>query len=91
MFPFRQVELVGKRFLSVREKNSFRRNSRSSRVSNPLDYEWTTGVIRSCSEKDAHHPELKVRLIVLIQSFQNHCLTDTTSQLTNRCRSTKES
>lgn len=58
---FRQAELVGKRFLCVREKNSLRPNSRSSRVSNPLDYQWKVGVIRACSEKDIHHPELKVR------------------------------
>lgn len=60
MYSFRQAELVGKRFLCVRQKNSLRPNSRSSRVSNPLDYQWKVGVIRSCSEKDPHHPELKV-------------------------------
>lgn len=64
MYAFRQAELVGKRFLCVREKNSLRPNSRSSRVSNPLGYQWKVGVIRACSEKDFHHPELKVRVIV---------------------------
>ena len=58
---FRQAELVGKRFLCVREKNSLRPNSRSSRVSNPLDYQWKVGVIRTCTDKDINHPELKVR------------------------------
>ena len=64
MYAFRQAELVGKRFLCVREKNSLRPNSRSSRVSNPLGYQWKVGVIRACSEKDFHHRELKVRVIV---------------------------
>ena len=62
MYAFRQA-LVGKRFLCVREKNSLRPNSRSSRVSNPLDYQWKAGVIRACSDKDFHHPELKVGVI----------------------------
>ena len=61
MYAFRQAELVGKRFLCVREKNYLRSNSRSRRVSSPLDYQWKVGVIRACSEKDFHHSELKVR------------------------------
>lgn len=61
MYAFRQAELVGKRFLCVREKNTLRPNSRSRRVANPLDYQWKVGVIRVCSEKDFNHPELKVR------------------------------
>ncbi|XP_078359061.1 uncharacterized protein LOC144643626 isoform X2 [Oculina patagonica] len=60
MYAFRQAELVGKRFLCVRVKNAHRPNSRSSRVSNPLDYQWKVGVIRACNETDFHHPELKV-------------------------------
>lgn len=60
MYAFRQAELVGKRFLCVREKNYLRSNSRSRRVSSPLDYQWKVGVIRACSEKDFHHSELKV-------------------------------
>ena len=69
MYAFRQAELVGKRFLCVRVKNALRPNSRSSRVSNPLDYQWKVGVIRACSEKDFHHPELKVGEFIL-NSFQ---------------------
>lgn len=65
---YRQAELVGKRFLCVREKNSLRPNSRSSRVSNPLDYQWKVGVIRACSDKDVHHLELKVSEVE--RSFQ---------------------
>ena len=60
MYPFRK-ELVGKRFLFVRssEKGS-RPSSRSTRASNPIDYQWKSGVIRACNEKDSHAKELQV-------------------------------
>lgn len=69
MYAFRQAELVGKRFLCVRAKNCLRPNSRSSRVSNPLDYQWKVGVIRTCNEQDVQHPELKVRASVSFQAL----------------------
>lgn len=60
MYPFRK-ELVGKRFLFVRSNDKGPRpNSRSTRASNSLDFQWKSGIIRACSEKDCNAKELQV-------------------------------
>ena len=73
MYPFRK-ELVGKRFLCVREKSTNNRpNSRSSRLSNPLEYQWKCGIIRACTEEDSNDPEQKVgsiRIAILSSVFR---------------------
>lgn len=60
-YPIRK-ELVGKRFMCVRDRTTqnSRQNSRSNRFSNPLDYTWKCGIIRACTEQDSNDIEQKV-------------------------------